>query len=381
MNVLFSACERKWRAIRLLRAMQCGKGWQQAASMEAPGAEVWHIVQNVCATAALARSDLLGAEGSTTPSVEFFRCSDHDRLCQYVLRTHEDCSKSMHILGSLHDRVSQQMLAQLQSIFAKHHGEWETAASKPCKVVLTHARFVKLRGSEGEVTGLSSWDKKAAWLSAGRDLVVSLWQALEAEHAACATTALCAKCGQQCPIHPKVADDRTYLHIAGSSCIAWSSMGKRDGWFSNSAIDFVIWLYDICRVGQADLIIHENVPSFDLEVITQLVPEYDIESLVLNPLMFGLPASRERRYSVLCKRASHSAKSSWSNAGGQLRNMLTRSRKVTGQVYFAAPNSMVRQAFSMHSGDNDVRAASLAMLCAGVIDNQRRLGMCGSIVS
>eukprot|EP00971_Amphidinium_carterae_P105593 2091038-Amphidinium_carterae.3 len=293
--------------------------------------------------------DFLGAESSTRPDVDFFRCCDHDRLCQYVLRTHEDCSKSTHRLSSLQDRVSPQMLEQLQSIFAKHREDWEEAASKPCKV-----------------TGLSSWDKKATWLSSGRNLVVSLWKALEAESGACCKTAPCIKCGTQCPIHPVKAEDQTYLHIAGSSCIAWSSMGKRDGWFSSSAIEFIIWLHDICRVGQADIIIHENVPSFDVEVLPQLVPEYEIQSLVLNPLMFGLPSSRERRYSVLCKTASHSAKSSWSGAGGLLRNMLLKSRKASGKVYFAAPMSLVRKALQMQEGDHDVRAASLAMLCAVV---------------
>ena len=100
-------------------------------------------------------------------------------------------------------------------------------------------------------------------------------------------------CNGACNIAGAVA----FLHIAGTPCVAWSSMGNQDGVDGDSMLHFLIWI-GLRRLLQEPIIIQENVPQFPVSLLAEYLPMYFIEVVVLSPQQLGWPIHRSRQYVV-----------------------------------------------------------------------------------
>ncbi len=89
------------------------------------------------------------------------------------------------------------------------------------------------------------------------------------------------------------------MEVAGNTCTPWSSRGSRQRWLDPHSVTNLIWMYSV-RAAKPHYIVNECVPAFDAQVLETVFDQYHLSSWVLNPLMLGLPASRGRRYTLLC---------------------------------------------------------------------------------
>ena len=108
--------------------------------------------------------------------------------------------------------------------------------------------------------------------------------------------AKCAKCGRQCEA------TKCTLHVAGTPCVAWSSMGTRAYASGATVIAFFVWL-SMRRQLQEPWVLHENVPAFAHELLQSVLGDmYLVYSCVVNASQVGQLAERPRRLTWLVHR-------------------------------------------------------------------------------
>ena len=94
-----------------------------------------------------------------------------------------------------------------------------------------------------------------------------------------------------------VLDAVATLHVAGTTCKAYSTLGKCDGEHALSFAHFIIWCAMRSVLGEP-LVLLENVVDFPAEELKSLLPEYEWSNVVITPDMLGLPIRRDRIYVV-----------------------------------------------------------------------------------
>ena len=106
----------------------------------------------------------------------------------------------------------------------------------------------------------------------------------------------------QCVVCSKLCMYRSAtIHVAGTPCVDWSGMpgAKRQGEVGSAAVPFFVWVAMRLLIQEA-IIIHENVPKFDVRILQYLLGDmYMIMSVILNLVLFGFPVRRKRRVTVL----------------------------------------------------------------------------------
>ena len=108
--------------------------------------------------------------------------------------------------------------------------------------------------------------------------------------------AWCYHCGKMCKASE--AD----VHLAGTSCAAFSRKGSRLQLLDDTALDLMAWIAQRRRT-QEKIIVQENVEEFCTEdLISWLGDLYSIQVVLLDPKNFGWPIRRPRKYHVCVHR-------------------------------------------------------------------------------
>lgn len=103
----------------------------------------------------------------------------------------------------------------------------------------------------------------------------------------------CKRHGNRCDL----ADNIAQLHIAGTPCTAYSTMGLLDGEDAMSFAHFLCWAGLRAKL-QEPLIIQECTAGFPQDVFVSLLPMYDWMAEVVSPDSFGWPVRRPRQWVV-----------------------------------------------------------------------------------
>ena len=143
------------------------------------------------------------------------------------------------------------------------------------------------------------------------------------------------------------SDDPTVkISVAGSTCKAWSSRGaqRRDG--DKSMIPFLFFIF-LVRHLRPDVVVHECTMSFDVSLLQHWLGHlFQIASLVVSPELFGVPAARNRRYSMLVSMTSMS----FSGTPRDFEHVFATSCEVDADVFFAAGEVELREEVNMWLG-------------------------------
>jgi site-specific DNA-cytosine methylase len=111
-------------------------------------------------------------------------------------------------------------------------------------------------------------------------------------------SASCALHGMKCKLV------RASMHIAGTPCVEWSSMGPRTNGNGDTCMIFLVWIL-MRRVLQETLIIQENSKNFAVDVLVKLLGDmYIIDTTTICPSSLGWPGRRERRWTILILRSA-----------------------------------------------------------------------------
>ena len=211
------------------------------------------------------------------------------------------------------------------------------------------------------VSGETRVDVKNRALRAGKCLLQGLWDCLSSHPKPLKSVSRCVRCREECPVHPdcEVRRNNVYMVCAGSPCTNWSAMGKRKGWLGKGTVEFMCFLYDVLSA-KPEIIVHENVAGFDVHGMTlYLEKHYVCETLTFSPLSLGLPASRERSYTICLLREALAFKAPFSMSF--MQDHIFRERRVTGEVYFRSPWSLVAKELA-EMGVDDVESCNFRAL-------------------
>eukprot|EP00438_Fugacium_kawagutii_P020741 Skav225297 [mRNA] locus=scaffold4099:493490:495811:- [translate_table: standard] len=179
----------------------------------------------------------------------------------------------------------------------------------------------------------------------GREFMREAWQILEeAEHQeAVSDLAYCYRHQGYCML-PRSSDMSFDVKMdgAGPSCFDFSGLGNTEGWLGESAIPFLVYLRERMR-RPVHVVTLENVDNFDDPLVGELVaPTYILKVLSVDPVMFGLPSTRSRKYMLLLRKgfvqwAPEVAK----DPETAFRILFCRPVPLDGSVFFSAPASYV----------------------------------------
>ena len=106
-------------------------------------------------------------------------------------------------------------------------------------------------------------------------------------------TGFCFVHGGSCDIAARAA----MVHLAGTSCTAWSPAGLTDGATALTHAYFLAWVAQRRRI-QEPIIGHECTDGFPRDLFDLLLPMYNWSSARIDSLSYGAPVRRVRQLTV-----------------------------------------------------------------------------------
>ena len=215
-------------------------------------------------------------------------CDDH---CIQALKMHAEQSRARHIFVDINDRIPSSLLASLRQDLTRLRRKVET-----------HYRLtMQFKGCQAAEKDRVSWVAEL-----GKQFVQRAMKELKALDWSECSQSWCVAHGKLCPLKPAAGPEDVWIEIAGSTCVAWSSMSKsRWGWLDASSIPCLVWAAWVAHA-RPDCIIHENVRSFDwtfFNALDIIDDNYWVASACHSPVDQGIPANRPRRYTILLSKS------------------------------------------------------------------------------
>lgn len=88
------------------------------------------------------------------------------------------------------------------------------------------------------------------------------------------------------------------IHVAGTTCKAYSKIGKCDKELALSFGHFVVWCA-MRHLLEEPIVVLENVEDFPVESLVNILSQYEWTNVLISPEMLGIPIRRPRLYAVL----------------------------------------------------------------------------------
>ncbi|CAE7670310.1 unnamed protein product [Symbiodinium sp. CCMP2592] len=201
---------------------------------------------------------------------------------------------------------------------------------------------------------------------AGQDVTANLHQCLSGVDFRRATS-FCLVHNKECPI----PDTRTYedrgmltMAIAGISCpmlsLDWSCMGSKHGLVGKGNQANIMWVRE--RFAKQETVIFMECTSLfdESEAVTNMLSSiYDFQSIIVGPDDFGLPCTRQRKFSVGVLR-------SWGYLDATLSELgsFFKIRRISGDVYLTAPVQDVSEHLASRAAERGLARCSTSLLDA-----------------
>lgn len=297
---------------------------------------------------ALAQKATGGLEPHPGAVVGYSSC-DSNRACRSVLTS---IGASKHVFGNLCDRLSVAVRDELVQTLEEHRAMLHREVDGNQDVDVTVDA-----GADAEAA-LARRRKDHCKL-VGRQWSLRALDILKKETFSSQTMAWCYKCRRRCPCFPHFQEvgQRLLIEIAGTTCVAWSSMSaSASGWLHNSSIDFFAWARMVQCI-EPHMVIHECVEKFDPAILSFILGDkYTIESVCHSPLSMGFPSMRQRRYTVCilngCRQARSDGLQLKMDRGYSLASfseVAFRPTPVDGRVYLKASKSQQVRVFDEYA--------------------------------
>ena len=169
------------------------------------------------------------------PRMQHYSVCENKAAAVAALKNHPSLAEASHIFGNILDRLPTQVRHMCEELQTQASAEWldikkSGRRSREHRELLEHKLFNKLCG----ILDAVEFDQEA----------------------------FCEKHGTTCPLNVRATrgnDGYIHVEMAGTTCLAWSSIGARDGWLHHSTLPCLVWIYST-RFFEPDIIIHENGP-------------------------------------------------------------------------------------------------------------------------
>ncbi len=247
-----------------------------------------------CAETAMSMLQVALQHGGGAPAANItcFSACDLNETCRQLLLAHTGPLAPQHVFRNVLDRAPSAVVESLE-----RKGE---RLRDLLRLRLSAARD---RGMDAKALRHCK-DAQVAKMSA-RYLQVAI-EALEACFPFDSDAALwCEKCNGHCRVCPPTitaaAAPRLHIEVAGTTCVAWSSMGAKLHWLDASALPCLVWMFSMLSAAPS-IIVHECVVGFDDVALKRVLGRrYCLVPCVFSPSDLGIPTARRRKY-TLCIR-------------------------------------------------------------------------------
>ncbi len=275
-------------------------------------------------------------------SVRFYRARDMEPLCQHVLlHAHKGAFACEHVMGDILDDLDPRLRARLdnyrESLLAGLRARCRKGGiSQEDKAALMRRRGEAFRAKASELLQKEFMPQVVEPLQVDQ-LVLPRDAVAQTFNRVCT----CFRHGAGCPVFPKKSEGQLWVEIAGSTCVAWSSLGDGEGWLHEASLPCLTWAWE-CVAARPDVVIHECTRHFDGEGLASILrPHYTVESKIITPTQWGLPAQRQRKYTVAL--LQESGNMGCHSFARDFLQLFGRECKLTGEVYFAAPERVQQE--------------------------------------
>ena len=225
--------------------------------------------------------------GQHHDSLEFYRACDFNSMALLAMTECEAEFMAHHNFMDILDRVKPSHLREIMSRVPSPMQNKDIPASKKAEME-------------------KQYEDMGAWLAEHR-----------AEVFPCDAKATCKSCSQQCFIRPpglreghcgsKSSGELQPLQVAcaGSTCVGWSSMGKRLGRADPAMLPYLVWREERLAVLE-DIVFHENSGRFPYREMLEnpCKDEYESHTIVLGSNELGYPFMRRRALTVMSRRST-----------------------------------------------------------------------------
>ncbi len=224
-------------------------------------------------------------------SVRYYRAVDAAHHCREALLNHApDAGSPEHVFADILARIPHELAQTLL----------QQAAAARAKIA------EKVTATKMGRDRRTAADLRARMLrTLGESFVRDVRKALETVDFSSESSGSChcyRHC-QGCPASPRAPPRTFHLEVAGTTCVAWSSMGSHWGWLDSSGLVAMVWAY-VMRHEAPDAVLHECTPNFDPALVSEILGDmYECSTMTNSPTLFGVPSRRTRRYTLFWKRS------------------------------------------------------------------------------
>lgn len=167
-----------------------------------------------------------------------------------------------------------------------------------------------------------------------------------------------------------------HIEIAGPTCTPWSRANQdARGWLEEASLPCLVWIASLARA-RPHAIVAECVPAFDAPALQKFLVQagadvpYSFDSIVFGPDTLGIPASRDRRYSVFLQ------KDVTSNFNAQdFKNAVAAEMQVDGRIFMRATRDQVKAFLDKLAASRQIppRPDGKSFACQAVLSPSDRL--------
>ena len=254
-----------------------------------------------------------------------------------------------HIFGNIFDAVSmealrkmdrfkrhqkegipEEALVDLQNYFFRHSAEVFEVA--PCLRHDAHCRLVCScsMACDGFSLQLRRFSHSATSVSSPTFCMLFQF---------CALTSCRCNAYTNIPAHFK---DPLSVEVAGSPCVGWSALGKREGVNHESHLAFLTWAAKMRQL-LPKIIIHECTAGFPVSILKHWFEDlYIIMTMQLDPLAVGHCTHRPSRRYTWCIRRDQS----FAGSCHEFQMMFAANPVMGGDIFFCAPDGYLQSGLS-----------------------------------
>lgn len=224
------------------------------------------------------------ASGAAVPEVVSHSATDCSQTCRKALRSHKADSAPRHVLRDLLERIPAELRDRLLGAARQHRRSITERCNREAAGPAARKQMVESAGLD--------------WVRTARLELSALVFSRDARF----------RCDRhptrRCCAAPPATQSDFWLEVAGTTCIAWSTMSTSSwGWLDPSGLPCLVWCYWVLG-NEPDCVAHEIVatkyrPDIMIDI---LAPKFVANSILSSPTFWGLPASRRRRYTVFLHR-------------------------------------------------------------------------------